>query len=107
MRMEKRENEVVSCACRQLASGNKNLVHVTALSRSCRHMRHGKCGFIINGTGNNTTQLPPCNFLPAPSPLELPYKKGMQIKNRNAINWSGCKKGVRSMQSISLLVPNM
>jgi hypothetical protein len=30
----------------------------------------------------------PHNFLPVPSPLELPYKKGMQIKNWNAINWS-------------------
>jgi hypothetical protein len=28
------------------------------------------------------------NFLPAPSPLEPAYKKGMQIKNQNAINWS-------------------
>jgi hypothetical protein len=34
--------------------------------------------------GSGTT---PHNFLPAPSPLEPPYKKGMQIKNRNAINW--------------------
>jgi hypothetical protein len=30
----------------------------------------------------------PRNFLFAPSPLEPPYKKGMPIKNRNAINWS-------------------
>jgi hypothetical protein len=35
--------------------------------------------------GSGTT---PHNFLSAPSPLKSPYKKGMQIKNRNAINWS-------------------
>jgi hypothetical protein len=59
---EKREKEVVSRACRQLAPCNKNLVHVTASSRSCRHRWHGKCGFVINGTGNNATQLHPCAF---------------------------------------------
>jgi hypothetical protein len=30
----------------------------------------------------------PHNFLHAPSPLEPPYKKGIQIKNWNAISWS-------------------
>jgi hypothetical protein len=80
MRREKRENEVVSCACRQLASGNKNLVHVTASSQSCRHMRHGKCGFVINGTGKT-----PHNFRHATSSLRLllwncPTKKACRLK---------------------------